>query len=464
MPTETASEPARSARTIPLRHVLPSLLRDPVNALVEIGATSGGEIVRLNLGPFRPYLVTHPDHIQQILRSNSASYARDGVFWRPLRRFFGDSIVSDGQEWKRSRKVLQPIFTARHVDSLTERMAGMIADEVEAWSGKLDIGQPIDMAGPINRTVTRTIVQTFFGDKVTMAEAERLVTALDSIGTSVVFRFLLPFVPEWVPMPGDAAFRDAVRKFDEVFFPLAQKYRGNDGGEDIVSVLCRAQELDGRKPSHQWIRDNLVSMFASGIETTASALTWVWPILSANPDVAARLYAEIDEVVGGGRVTGAHLAELPYMKRVIQEMLRLHPVAWVFNRLVMTPQTVGGVALRRGDTVLLSPYATHRLETFWDRPYEFDPDRFTADRVRGRHRYAYFPFGGGPHMCIGMHLFEIEAQLIIGNILSRFRPVSCDPQIVTPRIGASLRPREQVQVMLRPAAECEKDGYEPVPR
>ncbi|GAA0396602.1 cytochrome P450 [Microbispora corallina] len=432
--------------------MIPAILRDPVRALLDMGREAAGEIVRVNLGPFRPYLVTHPEHLQHVLRGNAANYTRDGVFWRPLHRLFGDGIMSDGPEWELSRKVLQPVFTAKHVEALAGRMADAVAEGVDELSGPAEAGREIDVPESMARIVNRTVVRVFFGGKIDMADAERLAPAFDSIGASVVVRYLLPSVPYSVRVPGDRAFLRAVAAIDDVVVPLVERHRGRpDDGDDIFSALCRARGPEGGEVSARWIRDNLVAMLATATETTAGALTWLWPLLAAHPEVAGRLYEEVDRVVGRDRVRPGHLASLPYTGQVVQELLRLYPVGWLFPRMVVEPEVVGGVRLEAGETVVVSPYVTHRMEAFWDRPEAFDPGRFSRRRSEGRHRYAYFPFGGGPHQCIGMHVFAIEARLIVAGLLARFRPVACSPEVATPRMGASLRPRQHVRLTLRPA-------------
>ncbi|MEW9532460.1 cytochrome P450 [Microbispora sp. NPDC049125] len=426
-----------------------------MRALLDMGREADGKIIRMNLGPFRPYLVTHPDHLQHILRGNSANYTRDGVFWRPLRRLFGDGIMSDGPSWELSRRTLQPVFTAKHVESLADLMAEAIVEGVDELAGPVASGRPIDVPAAMARIVNRTVMRVFFGDKIDIADAERLAPAFDTVGTSVIFRYLLPSVPESVPVPGDRAFRRAVRTIDEIVTPLVQRHRGRTSeGYDIFSVLCRARDDTGAEPSPAWVRDNLVAMLATATETTAGALTWFWLILEAHPDVAARLVGEITGVVGDERVRHSHLKDLPYTGQVVQELLRLYPVGWLFPRMIVEREALGGVWLERGETVIVSPYVTHRLESFWDRPDEFDPDRFSRQRSQNRHRYAYFPFGGGPHQCIGMHVFMIETRLVIAGILSRYRPVSNGRAIAPPKMGASLRPSRRVELTLRPLSHA----------
>jgi cytochrome P450 len=238
-----------------------------------------------------------------------------------------------------------------------------------------------------------------------------------------------------------------------VLFPLIreQRWRG-DEARDFFSVLCQGQEADGGEVSDQWVRDNLFAMFATGTETTIGALTWLWPLLDTHPRVSWQLCEEIERVVGDGPVRAEHLRGLDYTRQVVQELLRLYPAGWVFPRRAVEAADLGGVTIKAGESVLVSPFLTHRLEAFWDRPLEFDPDRFAPGHPAdaGRHRYAYVPFGAGPHKCIGQYVFNVEAELIIASILSRFRPFSCTSVSPTPRVGATLRPRENVELVLRP--------------
>lgn len=447
------SSPVRKAKNFRFYRTIPRLLRDPLAEIEQIGRVAGGEMARIDFGVFRAYVATHPDHVQHILRDNSESFLRDGTFWRPLHRLFGDSILGEGPDWELSRRTLQPVLSARHVNSLAERMAATINEAVDDLAEPARDGRPIEAMPAMTSIVHRTVLRIFFGDKISEVENARLAPAFESIATAVAFRFLLPFLPEFMPVPGDRAFKRGVETFDEVLFPLIRRHRAEDDGAlDFFSVLCRAHQAEGGEVTEQWVRDNLVALFATGTETTAGALTWLWPLLDAHPEVATRLYEELDRVVGAGPVHPSHLGDLPYTRQVVQELLRLYPVGWLFPRTAAAPATVGGVALRPGDTVLLSPFLSHRLEEFWDRPLEFDPDRFAVERGKAsrRHRYSYFPFGGGPHQCIGMHVFNTEAELIIAGILSRFRPVGGTNVDLRPRIGATLRPRHPVELTLRP--------------
>lgn len=444
---------AGKAVTVPFHRAVPRLVRDPLKAFEQIGRRSGGEIVRLDLGWFRPYLVTHPDHVQHILRNNVANYVRDGdgMFWRPIRRLLGDGILSDGPTWERSRTILQPVFSAKQVASLVDVMADAVADAVDALERRAVPGRPVDAGVELSRIVYLTVIRVFFADRISVQDADRLVPALDTIATSIAFRLLMPFVPDWVPMPGDRAFRRAVRTIDDVLLPVVRECRRQPGdGDDIISTLCRASDADGRALEERQVRDDVVTMFGAATETTSVVLTWLWPILHAHPDVATRLYDEIDRVVGTDRVGRSHVAQLRYTRMVLDELLRLYPAGWLLPRTAVAADVVGGVLIKPGATVLISPYLTQRMEAFWDRPEVFDPERFSPQRAEHRHRYSYLPFGGGPHQCIGKHVFAVEAQLIVANMLARFRPRLCGSSMPVPQVAASLRPRERVQMTLLP--------------
>jgi cytochrome P450 len=452
MSSQVNTDAVRKVLNFPLYRSLPRLIKDPLKELERMGKAAEGEIFQLDLGASRPWVVTHPDHVQQVLRREAQNYLREGIFWRPLRTLMGDSILAERGEWEFSKRVLQPVFTTRNVHAITDQMAAAVNAAVEPLGAAAAAGRPIRVLPEMSRIVNETVIKVLFGDKISTTEAELLIPAMDEVATAIACRFLLPFMPRVIPLPGDRAFKKAVQVMDDTLFGLVTRYREEPGsGHDIFTALCRARTPDGRGLPDQWIRDNLLAMFATSTETTTVALTWLWPLLAAHPRVAERLYEEIGRVVGDDRVVRPeHLRDLEYVKRVVQELLRLFPVGWLFPRIAIRPGAIGGVPIKAGQTLLISPFLTHRLASVWDRPLEFDPDRFAPERIEGRHRYAYFPFGGGPHQCIGRHVFNVEAYLILASILSRFRPVSVPLDAVGPRIGATLRPNRDIEMVLTP--------------
>jgi len=431
------------------RRMLTGLARDPLGTLERISRDNDGAVVRVNLGAVRPFLFTAPDHVQRVLRERPAQYAREGMLWKPLRRLEGDGIAGEGPNWARSRRLLQPMFTAKHIAGLLDPMAEAIAVAVRQLDRHANSGAPIDVAVEMTRVVHRSLIRAFFGDRISLDEAERLGQGISTAFASLGWRVLLPFAPDWVRLPGDGAFRRAVRTIDDVIYPHVRRARRTADGADLLSLLASARDEHGRPLDERSVRDDVVAMFVAGTETTALALTWVWGMLGAHPQVAATLQDEVDRVVGGDVASARHVSALPYTKMVLQETMRLYPIGWLIPRTVQEPDVVGGVPIPAGATVLLSPYLTQRLASQWERPDAFDPRRFAPERTQRRHRFAYFPFGAGVHQCLGSHFFTAEAQLIVASMVSRFRTGLLGSEPTAVQAAATLRPRRPVEMTLR---------------
>ncbi|MBB5629028.1 cytochrome P450 [Sphaerisporangium krabiense] len=402
-------------------------------------------IVRLPAGSPSLYLVSHPDHVQHVLRGNWENYQRDGMLWRPVRRLLGQSILSDGASWEASRRIMQPLLTARKVASLAEEMARTVNERVGELEGYAVSGRTFDAAEELADLVNQTVIKVLFGGRLSRAAGHRLSLAYDRATRAIAFRLLMPSMPYSLRLPGDRTFMAAVKTIDEEILPMIRQGCPHAPG-DVFSALYQARAERGE--GERQIRDDIVNMYSAAAETTATALTWLWPTLDAHPDVADRLRAEVDQVVGDGPVRASHLPELTYTSMVLRELMRLSPAAWLFPRVAENADRIDGVPIEAGAQVLISPYATHRLDGFWDRPLEFDPERFAPGAAERRHRYAYFPFGGGPHLCLGKPLFEMAAPLIIAAILSRFRPTVRGGRPITPLPAATLRPRQKVELTL----------------
>ncbi|QFY11162.1 cytochrome P450 [Nonomuraea phyllanthi] len=438
---------SRRARTFPFLRSLARHARTPVHAFEEASRRAGGELVRLNMGPFRPYLVTHPEHVQHVLKTNQPNYVRAGMFWDPLAPLLGQGILSEGEGWAASRKILQPVFTARYVNSLAGHMAQIITGLIDVT---LVPGRRFDIGELISTLIHPTIVRLFLGATISDEDIGRLAPAYDTGVTARSLRLLLPSVPERFPLPGDRAFKRAIRTIDEVVYPRIQyaKTRREEDA-DLVSRLVRARP--GEADADRLIRDDMVAIHGAATETSVTALTWVWPVLDAHPKIAARVYEEVDRVVGRGPVTVAHLQDLTYLKMFVDELVRLYPPGWILPRTAARADHIDGIEIPAGATMVLSPYLTHRLPEFWDRALEFDPERFAPGNDRARHRYAYFPFAAGPHVCLGPHLFMMEALLLIAGILCKYRPLLHTTGPITPRLASTLRPPKGLSMTLVPA-------------
>jgi cytochrome P450 len=428
----------------------PQMIRHTHQTLVDIGNWSNGDVVRLELGVMRPFLVTHPAHVQEVLVEKGSLYprGRDTPLWRSVGRLVGDGILSEGDVWARSRKTLGPIFRRNQIAELVDDMSASIHASVAELDGAARTGAPIDIGRELSRIVAKAIMGVFFADRVTVPDALKIMKAQETIVTAMAWRLLLPRIPWSIQIPGDRQFRAAVQSIDEILLPVVREARANPGsGADVLTTLGR-EDL-----SEQQVRDDVVAMVAVTTETTHVVLTWLFPILAAHPDIADRLYEEIGRVVGTDPVRADHLPQLTYTKQVMEELLRLYPAGWIVPRVAAADDVLGGVRIPEGSTIIVSPYTTQRMTAWWGPDAEaFDPERWTPERMAAepRHRWAHFPFGGGKHVCLGEHLFNLEALILVATLLSRFRftlTSGADPGM---RVAASLRPRQRVKVTLQP--------------
>ncbi len=453
MTTNLDAGATRKVRTLPAYVVLPRLAQGPMSALKMIGKAAGGEVVRLDLGVFRPYVAPHPDQVQRILLDNAANYVREGMMWRPLQRLAGHGIAGEGPSWEFSRRVLQSAFSGRAVSAMLDVMSATIEETVDRLDRRTGRNEPIDAELEMTRIVQHSIIRSFFGDRISTPDAARLGEALKVATVSFGPRMLAPFVPYSVPMPGDRAFDRAVRTADEVMMPIVREARrAKEDRGDVVSLLIQARDANGDPLGDRQVRDDLVGMFVGASESTAIALTWLWVALDRYPEVAAKLYAEIDEVVGAGPPRREHVPRLLYTKMVLEEILRFYSVGWIVPRTLVADDVLDGVRIPAGSTVLVSPYLTHHLEEIWERPHVFDPERFSPERAGRRHRFSYLAFGLGRHQCLGSHLFSVECRLIVAALLRRFRPVLRTRQPVKPKVRLTVKPRGRVEIVLRPVA------------
>jgi cytochrome P450 len=260
-------------------------------------------------------------------------------------------------------------------------------------------------------------------------------------------------MPEHFPTPHNIRFNRVLRRLDEIIYSIIEGRRANNRDKgDLLSVLLAARdETTGEGMSDKQVRDEVLTLFAAGFETTASALSWTWLLLCKFPMVGRNLRAELSDVLQGLPPTYHQLAELPYTSAVLQESMRLYPPTWAFSRATIGDDLIAGYRIPAGSLIVLSPYVTHRHPEFWDNPEGFDPERFLSDRSAVQHPFAYIPFGGGPRHCIGHSFAMTEAQMVMAMVAQVFEPQLIPGSDVAPAPLVTLRPHNGMAMMLKPA-------------
>jgi len=411
--------------------------RDPTASLTRL-AERYGDVTRFRFGLDDEYLLVHPDHVQQVLVGEHRSFTK-GRALAEARRILGEGLLtSEGEVHRRQRRLLQPLFVHDRVAAYGEAMVEAAERAATRW----DNGALVDVHAEMARLTLGIVGRTLF-DADVESEASEIGRALtDSM--EMLNRFMLPFsgVLERLPTATARRLRRARARLDATIYGLIAERRGSDRDRgDLLSFLLRAREETGSPMTDAQVRDEAMTIFLAGHETTAVALTWTWYLLALNPAAEARLHEELRGALDGRRPTVADLPRLPYTERVLAEAMRLYPPAWVIGRRARVDVQVDGYRIPSGSIVVLSPFVTHRDPRWYPEPSRFDPERFTPAAQAERPRYAYFPFGGGPRVCIGEGFARTEARLVLATLAQRvrFRLASDEPVELQPRV--TLRPR-----------------------
>jgi cytochrome P450 len=403
-------------------------------------------LVRVRLFRTQYFIVNWPEYIEHVLLTRHENYIKGRFSEALLGPIVGTSLLtSEGDAWRGRRRIMAPAFHHRAVAALAETMASCIASMLASWEGRRE---PFDIASDMTSLTLDVIARTMFSAEVG-ADVARLKERLQ-----IVLRLDRPSMadmlglPRWLPRTGAGGVRRAIAELDGIVRRvLASRRTRDDDAGDLLSLLLAARdEATGEGLDDRQMRNEIMTIFFAGHETTANALAFAWYLLATHPEVDARLHDELEQVLGGRAPGHADLGQLRYTRMVFEETLRLYPPAYSLGREATGPDVIGGVAVPKGAVISIYPYVTHRNPALWPDPERFDPERFAPERMAGRHRFAYLPFGGGPRICIGQGFAMTEAMLIIASVAQRFRFVLAPGHTVRPIGLLTLRPRDGVWV------------------
>ncbi|WP_131768745.1 cytochrome P450 [Candidatus Protofrankia californiensis] len=445
-----------------LRAVGRLLRADPLAGLIRLRQTHG-PIVQLSSRPLSAFLVADPAAIADVLVGSSRAYRRGFVrrglgsrqtVVQPLTLVLGQGLLtSSGDLHRRQRRLMQPLFHHQRIFEYGETFVAIADERTKRWQD----GQRLDMHNEMIEMTLAMVTKTLFDVDVDADADSNIVTVIRTAisENTVAARKALHTgfeLLEQLPLPSVRRRRSSRQALDRVVYNLIERRRrdGAEGG-DLLSLLLSARDADtGDGMDDTQVRDEVLTIMLAGHETTANALTWTFHLLGRHPEVAAALHAELDTVLSGRRPTVADLPHLPFTDAVFKESMRLYPPVWAMSRYLVEDRIVGGYPLPAGSTLLLSQWVVHRDGKWWPEPERFDPSRWIGDRVDpDRPRYAYFPFGGGPHQCIGNSFAQTEGALALATISRRwmFEPVA--GLQITPEPLVTLRPRDGLPMTIR---------------
>jgi len=416
---------------------------DPLRTLTH-WAREYGDVVYFRRFHYHVYFLNRPDLIEQVLVTDPRNFIK-GRGLQANRRLFGNGLLtSEGDYWFGQRRLMQPAFHRERIAAYGKAMVASTTRMLETWRD----GERRDVHEDMMRLALEIVAQTLFSTEVE-ADVERVGAMLKVLmKENRSARILLPFF-RMLPTPGNLRYRIAVHQLDEIVYRIIREHRarGRDTG-DLLSILLRARDEDGRQMTDTQLRDEAMTLFLAGHETTALALSWTWYLLAQNPDVEHKLEAELRGVLEGRAPEVEDLPRLPYTERVIKESMRLYPPAYVIARIAASDCEIGGYRVPRGASLVMSQWVTHRDPRYWDEPERFNPDRWTPEFEKRLPRFAYFPFGGGPRVCIGASFALMEAALLLATIAPRFRLALADDHPVEPFPSITLRPKDGIKVVV----------------
>jgi cytochrome P450 len=424
--------------------------RDPLGTLAR-WAREYGDVIHYQFFGLPMYILVHPHDIEQVLLAKSNSFVK-GITARANPELFGNGLLtSDGEFWRRQRRLANPAF---HRESIN-RYAEITIEEAGRLLSRWEDGETRDIHQDMMNVTLKIVLRSLFG--IELEQRGRIIErALDvimriSAGVQAVISFLR------IPTPMRRRYFRAVRELDGVVYELIAigrerlKHDSAAGSvqKDLLTMLLLARDDDGNAMTDQQLRDEVITLLLAGHETTALNLSWTWYLLATNPDIEEQFHGELDRVVSGNSPQLADLARLPFTDRVLREALRLYPPAWRIWRTAAEPFKVGEFVLPAGSNVVMSQWLTQRDSRWFPDPERFDPNRWTEDFAAKLPRFAYFPFGGGPRVCIGAGFATMEATLLLAAIAQRFRLRVLENQCVEPMVSITFRPKNGIKVELQ---------------
>ena len=437
-----------AARRPGIREIYRALIDDPVSVYRHIGA-----------GEFRPRrrlfslvaTTADPAIVHHVLVARAEAYRKTPIGRALLEPILGRGLLtSEGAFWRRQRRIAAPAFHRKRIEGFADIMVALTREMLADWENAAAAGEPVDLQSEMSRVTMKIIARAMFSDRLDESETRRVSEAMRALGHHGLRFRDFAGVPEWIPRLPDRRVRAAVRTIDRTVNRIIAERRadGRDRG-DLLGMLMAARDADtGEGMSDRQLRDETITIFLAGHETTATALVWTFLALERYPEAEARLHAELDEVLGGAEPRLADLPNLPWTRMVIEETMRLYPTVAMISRQAAEDDDIAGVRVPRGTIVNLNIWLAHRNPEAWPDPERFDPERFAPGRRRARPKHAYFPFGGGPRVCIGASFAMMEAQLILAAAARRWRPRVAAGHEVHPVGNIVLRPRGGLPVTL----------------
>jgi len=406
-----------------------------------------GDVARFRVGPSHWVLVSDPKLVWEMMVERASEFRKPAVARRLWEKFLGDGLLTtEGEVWRRQNRLIRPAFKKGRINAYGETMVAYTERMMADWTD----GQELDLGEALVALTLEVVAKTLFDADVREGSA-RVGEAMKVLNVEMLNHIYMPVpLPRWWPSKANRRKIKAIDDIEAIVRDVIEERRsgGEDKG-DLLSMLVFSTDDTGDRLTDKEIRDQAMTLFFAGHETTAHALTWSWYLLARYPEVTRRLQADIDAVAGDNALTVAMLKELPYLSQVVDECLRILPSVWVFMKEPIETTHLGDYRIDKGTQIMISPYVLQHDARWFPSPETFDPDRFSKERAKSLPKGAYVPFSGGSRICAGRNFALMEMRLILGTMLQRLVPEVPEDHVPTKEAVLSMQPKDGLPATVR---------------
>ena len=407
-----------------------------------------GDTFRFYFGGVKDAIVTtNPEVIQHVLKTNSENYQKSEIQVKRMGHFLGKGLLtSHGEVWRTQRRLIQKGFDRKQLDILSSIMQDSLEESLQDFDKQADLG-PVDIYPVLMKITFKMVGRSLFGASLKDDDVDLISRTISIVQEFMVRQTIQPYLNPWFSVSGELRKHEEMRaRADGVLFDYIKKRRREAPGHDLLQILMDARYSDGEGMSDELVLSESMQLLVAGHETSSNALSWLLYLLSSRPDCLDRLRQEFDSVLGGAPLSYSDVPKFEFASQVIQEALRLYPPFWMVDRMALSDDRVGGLAIPRGSTVVVFIYGVHHSPQHWENPETFEPGRFTKDNEQVRSPFTYLPFGAGPRGCIGGNYATLQILMILSTLLRRYDLRLAPGQTIEARPMVILRPKHGIQI------------------
>jgi cytochrome P450 len=424
-----------------------AMARNPVQVLSRYNEIFG-DTFWIRLGGLKEAMVTiDPDVIQHVLKTNAENYQKSEIQVKRMGHFLGKGLLTtEGEAWRTQRRLIQTGFDKKQLDALSSIMQDSLAESLRDFDRQIHAGA-VDIYPQLMKITFAMVARSLFGARLKDEDIDLVSHTICTVQEFIVRQTLQPYLNPWFAISGELRRHEDMRtRADAILLEYIRKRRNDPPGHDLLQTLMDARYSDGKGMTDELILSESMQLLVAGHETSSNALSWLLYLLSSHPDCLERVRQEFDSVLGEAPLGHGEVPKFEFVTQVIQEALRLYPPFWMVDRMAVTDDRVGDVAIPRGSMVIVYVYGAHHAPRYWQNPETFDTERFTKANEKLRTPFTYLPFGAGPRGCIGGNYAMLQILMILSDLLRKYDFQLAPGQKIEARPMVILRPKHGIRM------------------